>query len=114
MERTAGMVIGTPDWQLDMMYEGESAEMWEKSNEQPKEPLDFIEEQKLLGAATKLFVAKTSDLDNALTWISEAVDLIAGTPEADKLASIYDAVSDLSYEMMQIQQKVLKKWEERA
>lgn len=112
--RTAGMVTGTPDWQLDLMYEGESAEMWEKANEQPKEPLDFIEPNNLLEAYSKLWTAKTCDFDNALRWISEAIENLKGTPEADRLASIYDAVSDLSYEVRKIYEKAHKKWEARG
>ena len=113
--KRAGDVVGTPDWQLNRLYENESDRMWEEMNRtEISDPLDEVDTQNLLSVSTHLETAKECDFDFALDWISKSIELIKGTPEADKLASIYDAVSDLSYEMMQIAKKAHEKWRERA
>ena len=112
--RRAGDVVGTPDWQLDRMYEDESAKKWEEQTKRAADPMDFIEPEDLLYASTHLEVAKEVNFDNALEWISKTIDLLKGTPEADKLAEIYDRLSDLSSEMMQIHDKAYLIWREKA
>ena len=44
MVKTAGMVQGTPDWQLDRMYETETAEMLEKAYAEDDFPVSGIED----------------------------------------------------------------------
>ena len=111
--KKAGDVVGTPDWQLNLMYETESDRLWEEQNKQPEDPLDSIDMDNLLEASCNLNTAKTCDNDNALDWIAKAIELIKGTPEAEKLADIYDRLSDLTYEMVLIHDRLHLKWRER-
>ena len=43
--RTAGMVQGTPDWQLDRMYETETAEMLEKAYADDDFPFSIVKDE---------------------------------------------------------------------
>ena len=114
MVRTAGMVNGTPDWQLDRMWESESARKWEEQQEQPKDAFDFVEPEDLLAVYAHLNTAKETSIDHAIEWTEKAMELIKGTPEYDKLAVLYDTLSDVGYDMMQIADKAHKYWRKRA
>ena len=112
--RTAGMVNGTPDWQLDRMYEDEAARAWEWLNEQPKDAFDLVEPEKLLDVYAHLDTVKDINIDHALEWIDETMELLKGTPEHDKLAMLHDALSDIGYDLMQIANKAHEYWRKRA
>lgn len=43
--RTAGMAQGTPDWQLDRMYETDTAEMLEKAYAEDDFPFSSVESE---------------------------------------------------------------------
>lgn len=104
--RTAGMVNGTPDWQLDMMYENESAMMWEAQQEQPKaNPLERFDFDALNAAHAHLSVPEL-DCKSIVDFIGRTIDEIPGTPEADKLASLADEVSDIYAEIKKIREKL--------
>lgn len=94
--KTAGMVHGTPDWQLDRMYESELAQAWEDGQmEEKANPLEQFDFDALNEAHSSLYVALL-DCKSLVKFIGETMDAIPGTPEADKLAAISDQVSDLS------------------
>ena len=105
---TAGMVHGTPDWQLDRMVESEAAAAWEDQQvkEVPK-PLDSFSFDQKNEAHSSLTVVDL-DFSSIKKYLAEACDAIPGTPEADKMASIYDAVSDLYAEMIEIKETIHK------
>lgn len=100
--KTAGMVKGTPDWQLDKMYEDESDRLWTEQQEQPKaNPLKQFGFDELNDAHSSLCVPLL-DCQSIVKFIGDAINAIPGTPEADKLASIADEVSDLEAEIDKI------------
>lgn len=104
--RTAGMVQGTPDWQLDRLYEIESERLWEEQQEEPKaNPLEKYDFDALNDAHSCFTVIK-SDYRSIIKYIGFAIDAIPGTPEADKLAEISDTISDLWADMKEISAKL--------
>lgn len=100
--KTAGMVQGTPDWQLDKLYEKECDRAWEEQQEEPKsnqlEKFNFDE----LNDAHSNFAVIKCDCQSLVKYIGFAIDALPGTPEADKLAGISDTISDLWAEMKEI------------
>jgi hypothetical protein len=112
--RTAGMVQGTPDWQLDRMYENESDRIWAEQNTEQPEALDFVPVVTLVEMHRDLVFANDFDLNAALYWIENAMNRIHDTPEYDRLASIYDAVSDLRFEIKKISDKAEQSWRKRT
>lgn len=83
--RTAGMVQGTPDWQLDRMYETESAQMWAEGNR-----YDII---------YSLADAR-SDLGDAMRYLEEAVKDAEDWHSCEgKIRSMIDSVEALMDEI---------------
>ena len=113
---TAGMAKGTPDWQLDRMYEEEVAQAWEKSNEQPPQPLNNFNYDTLISAWASL---ETGEMQFELLEdnLAKALQHIEGSPESDKLAELYDSMVDIRIEAMRIKdtlkQYAHKAWTER-
>lgn len=104
--KTAGMVNGTPDWQLDRMIEIEADKQWEE--QQPKETAKRLDDygfDDFNEAHADLVVVLSSigrKYGGALKYIEQAIDAIKGTPEADKMTELYDAICDIRYEFKQI------------
>ena len=104
--KTAGMVQGTPDWQLDLMYESETDRLWAEQQDQPKaNPLEKFDFDALNEAHANLHVPLL-DCKSIVKYIGEAIEAIPGTPEADKLASIADQISDLSADINDIYKRL--------
>ncbi len=70
------------DWQLDLMYESESARMWEEQNT----PTDG-EKLRLAGKSLDYAI---SDLNEGCDRVNEAAELLVDTPEGDRVVSILD------------------------
>ena len=113
--RTAGMTKGTPDWQLDRMYEEEVAQAWEDLNERPQ-PLNRFTYDTIISAWAALETGRV-EFDLLEDNIAKALQHIEGTPESDKLAGLYDALVDLRIETMRIKDTLKKAsheaWQER-
>ena len=116
---TAGMVKGTPDWQLDNQYEAETAAEWERQNApdvEPINPLNCKNFDQINLAWAQLETMKT-EFGCIETNFTNAIDAIRNTPEADKLASIFDQMSDLVLEITNIRKHLRneahKAWTER-
>ena len=97
---TAGMAQGTPDWQLDLMRESESAAMWEKLNT-PTDGETLRQGAKHLGYAI-------DELDHACDCVNEAAETLVDTPEGDKVRSILDEMEAILKDLKSMQ----KKWGE--
>ena len=82
MAMLAGMVRGTPDWQLDLMRESESEKKWEKLNT-PTDGETLRQGAKSLGYAI-------NELDEACDCVNEAAEMLVDTPEGDRVRSILD------------------------
>ena len=103
--KTAGMTHGTPDWQLDNQYEAESAAEWEKQNGTEVTALNRKSFDSLNRAWAALETARL-DFESLQNYIATACQHIDGTTEGDKLASIYDTLSDLRIEVKAIREKL--------
>ena len=88
----AGDVVGTPDWQLDAMWQAEAAAEWERLNEP-----DPAEKQ--MKEAAKHISEGLSEIDSGLDKISEAVSALYDTPMADKVQSFLDSIEDLAVDL---------------
>ena len=116
--KRAGDVVGTPDWQLDLMYETESAQMWAEQNSEFKplserfKPLKGVSRDAVLHAHSNLYVVDCGEL-NHLFYMEQALKLIAGTQEGQKLASLYDRLCDLQYDIHELSTKLEKEFHAR-
>ena len=90
---------------LDAAYEAESARMWEEQQiqEEPVHEMRKLDEEETVNAYAGCALA-VSCFDHTLNWIAETIDRAKGTAEADKLASIYDQLSDLRFETNKIKE----------
>ena len=95
-------VIGYPrqDVQLDHMVEAENARIWEQQQVNIPEIKPLTEEQ-WVNADAAGQVAEGC-LENALGWIATFMERLGNRPESDKVASIYDTISDLKYDFKEI------------
>lgn len=118
VEKTAGMVRGTPEWQLDNQYEAETAAEWERQNAEA-EPINLLNRKDydtLISAWAALENVK-AEFGLMETNFAKAMEKIPNTPESDRLASVFDQLSDLMLEVTAIRQRVRKEahnaWAER-
>ena len=79
---TAGVKHGTPDWQLNLMVESESAEAWAKANQSRS---DFD----LHPCIDRLKLA-ISCIRNAENYLATAAGKVEGSPLDDKIMSLFD------------------------
>lgn len=98
--RTAGMVEGTPDWQLDRMYETETAEILEAQYAEDDFPVSSIE----------------SEFSRASYYIGQAVDhLIRAAREAERYGKekpIDELIEKLDDDLSDQMEKVIRKYKE--
>lgn len=90
----------TTDAELDRMIEAECERAWAEQQINITPIVQPTQEQRIDASAS----AQLAD-DNfrrGMDWLSTTMERVAGTPDADKLASIYDQMSDLAYEVRQI------------
>lgn len=99
MEKTAGMVQGTPDWQLDRMWETESAKIWEALNAEPVSATQKLDGKKRRIACGMIEMMLHMDMAPALEWIAQAYNEVENTPAGDRLAMIYDRMSDIKTDL---------------
>lgn len=100
-------------WQMAVMEENMAADEWEKQNAREENPLIDVSIATLISAHSKLDVAKSIDIDNALEFMEEAIQLLEGTPERDRLASIYDDLYNLGISLSNEMEQIRKGWTER-
>ena len=78
--KTAGMVVGTPDWQLDNMFENDLAKSVDEFFCDPIYA-DTIKDLKKV----------ENELEEIEALLASAADDVSGTPEEDRITSIrYD------------------------
>lgn len=114
--RTAGMVEGTPAWQLDRMVESAASQAWEDLNEPAPRAIEKISFESLNHAWAAMETMKTSFnlLEDNFATCAEKLE---GTPEADKLAGLFDKLADIATECREIQAGIREEchraWTER-
>lgn len=89
--RRAGDVTGTPDWQLDRMYETDTAAALEKAYAEP----DITEQVKELEEARRT-------LDRVVDNLLAAEDAIGESPLADKIRQAMYEVQDIDCDVGRI------------
>lgn len=95
-------VIGypRPDVELDHMVEADAGKRWAEQQVVIPEIKPLTEEQ-WVNADAAGQVAEGC-LENALGWIATFMERLGNLPESDKVASIYDTISDLKYDFKEI------------
>ena len=93
----AGDVVGTPDWQLDLMIQNERDQVWEKLNARPE--IDCEKVEKLLKNA----IDDVSTASDAVFGVSEEAD---GTYIGSKLYELYNKLDFVWYELRKIMKEV--------
>ena len=97
MTKTAGMVHGTPDWQLDHMYEAEGARIWEEQNrEMPVSDIDYA-----LGDAW-------TQLCTVCDKLAEAAEHADGFPVEQRIMSMLSGVEEMQDEIRRMREKLPK------
>ena len=100
--------IGYPvkDAQLDAMYQAETSRIWEAQQIQATVPvMRKLSKEELADVSATVQVA-TDCFKHGLDFLSEGIDKVSGSADADKLASLYDQITDLRYEV----EKIRKGW----
>ena len=100
MSNTAGMVHGTPDWQMDMMYESESARMWEEQNEHDRNWDKMLEAVGFLNVALE----QMNKVTDSLVGAKEEVENL---PCEYKIGSLIESYEDLICEVEKIRQQFI-------
>lgn len=95
--KRAGDVVGTPDWQLDLMIQNERERVWERLNAEPE-----INRDQLVKLLTKA-IDQVSDASDYVLGISEEVD---GTLISSKLDACRNHLDSVWYELRQIMKEV--------
>lgn len=85
-------------WQVQAMWEADSAKIWEDLN--APDPC----EGKLMEAAGSLQVA-ISHLDKATDWVAEAANDLMGTPMEDVVGSFTQQMEGILAELKQLREK---------
>lgn len=98
--RTAGMVNGTPDWQLDLMWEGESARIWEEQNAP-----DPYETQMKNAAIDMKCACGDTGISKAIYYLMDAQEELKGTPMEDKVGSLIEVLEDIECDIRSLAEK---------
>lgn len=85
-------------WQVQAMWEAESARLWEELN--APDPA----EGKMIAAASSLAVV-VKHLDKAADWIAQAASELQGTPMENVVASHLDELEDMICNIRGLQEK---------
>lgn len=91
--------------ELERLYEEECSRAWD--NQQPEIPqMRVLNEEERVEAFAACDIA-ASCVEHTLSWIAETISRVEGTAEADKLAGMYDQLSDFKIDL----NKIKKGWE---
>lgn len=90
----------TTDAELDRMIEEECGKAWAEQ-QITVTPINQPSQEQRIEADASARLA-LDNFNRGMEWLDTTMERVKGTPEADKLASIYDQISDLVYEVRQI------------
>ena len=96
--KRAGDVVGTPDWQLDIMFENESARLWEHLNRPDPE------EDRMKKAAVDLRAA-CEFLTFASDRMADAMNVLHDTPMADRVKSFLQNQEEMTIDLYDLCEK---------
>lgn len=104
----SNFAIGYPvkDAQLDALYQAETSRTWNEQQIQAAVPvMRKLSKEELADVSATVQVA-TDCFKHGLDFLSEGIDKVSGSADADKLASLYDQMADIRYEV----EKIRKGW----
>lgn len=102
------MGIRECDTWLDYQIEQECMREWEAQNPPaPADPIESVSTHKRISSHAQIYTACFL-LGLALEDIEEGIEFIKNTPQADKLAGMYDQLSDFIYDLKKVDQEVWK------
>lgn len=104
----SNFAIGYPvkDAQLDALYQAETSRIWNEQQIQAAVPvMRKLSKEELADVSATVQVA-TDCFKHGLDFLSEGIDKVSGSADADKLASLYDQMADIRYEV----EKIRKGW----
>lgn len=86
------------EWQVQEMFERETADLWERLN--APDP----DSERLQNAAQRIKCGLDS-IDNGLDWLADAIQVLDGTPMADKVQSFLDSFENLVNDLEELNDK---------
>ena len=98
--RTAGMVQGTPDWQLDLRVETTAADEWARQNSTRR---DFD----LRPCHSSLKMA-LSCVRNATNYLAAAADKVNGSPLDSEIMTLLGRLEEIEVDLRREERKVGK------
>lgn len=100
-------VTGYPvtDQEIDLIYETESAKMWEDQNQKIANPIETLTAEKRIDAWSPLYTARF-ELGLVLNNIVESMEIVKDTPQGDKLAMLHDTLSDFVLDLKKIEREI--------
>lgn len=113
------MMVGYPiqtDAEIDAMYEKELADSFEKLNDLPEEAESFRDINEY---GTDLRIHAAANINTAMFMLGlvmenleDSMNTIHGTSQYDRMASMYDTISDLRTELRGIRREVWRPMED--
>lgn len=83
------------DWQVQAMWETESAMIWEEMHKPDPNEGRYAEAQSSMEVALK-------HLREAMEWMNQAADEVHGLPMEDKLISLSQSIEELGLQAMEV------------
>lgn len=94
------------DTALDLAIERENEHLWEEQNlPEVAQPIEKLSDKVRIQSYSQLYTAVFL-LELALGDISEGHELVKNTPQGDKLAGMYDQLSDFIYDLKGIKKEI--------
>ena len=100
MAMLAGRVSGTPDWQLDRLYEKESEQLWDAQNS--------IDEH--IAEAVKHLKNAINGLSGVETSLVDVADSLDGLPIASRIMSVFYDLEHLECDLRKARKRRRKEW----
>lgn len=96
--KRAGDVVGTPDWQLNLMIENERERLWERYNA-PDPSDDQMRKAAVHINSAVEFLSITNDR------LVDAMDCLKDTTLSDKVRSFLDQLEDIQCDLFEMGKK---------
>ena len=101
-----GNSMETCDTTLDLMFERAVEKQWEEENPPAlADPIASLSVETRISAFADLATTRYM-LKLCIEDIGEACDKVKNTPQGDKLAGMYDQLSDFTYELKKIEREI--------
>ena len=97
------------DAQLDRSFEDACARQWEEETE-PYDPLKGVVRDDAISAWSLAHTAKITDINHAVDWLTDAAEILKGTPFEDRIISIANSLEDLGCEVEKIATEIREAW----